>query len=138
MPNSAAPLVSVERAGVEEAIHLGHLAVVGADGEVRARLGDPDHLTYFRSCAKPFQSIGSLGTGIASRFDLRPEHVAIMSASHNGEPRHVEIVCDLLARTGGPGSALQCGAHWPIHEPSAALAPAPHGEPPTGFHNWAG
>src|SRR2546423_14849071 len=109
MPNTAAPLVSVERAGVAEAIHLGLLAVVGADGQVRARLGDPDHLTYFRSGAKPFQSIGSLGTGIASRFDLRPEHVAIMSASHNGEPRHVGIVPGLLARTGGPGSALPSG-----------------------------
>src|SRR2546428_483735 len=131
MPNSAAPLVSVERAGVEEAIHLGHLAVVGADGQVRARLGDPDHLTYFRSCAKPFQSVGSLGTGIAGRFDLRPEHVAIMSASHNGEPRHVEIVRDLLARTGVPESALQCGAHGPIPEPSAALArPQMDGPPP--------
>ena len=138
MPNSAAPLVSVERAGVEEAIHLGHLAVVGADGEVRARLGDPDHLTYFRSCAKPFQSIGSLGTGIASRFDLRPEHVAIMSASHNGEPRHVEIVRDLLARTGVPESALQCGAHWPIHEPSAALARRQMDEPLPIFNNCSG
>src|SRR2546426_637909 len=138
MPNSAAPLVSVERAGVEEAIHLGHLAVVGSDGQVRARLGDPDHLTYFRSCAKPFQSVGSLGTGIASQFDLRPEHVAIMSASHNGEARHVEIVRDLLARAAVPESALQCGAHWPIHDPSAALARRQMNEPLPIFNNCSG
>src|SRR5438093_9723612 len=120
MPGSAAPLVSVERGGVEEAVHLGHLAVVGADGRVHASLGDPDHLTYFRSCAKPFQSLGSLGTGMASRFDLRPEHLAIMSASHNGEARHVEVVRDLLARAAIPESALQCGAPCPIHNPPAA------------------
>src|SRR5947207_7409451 len=123
MPNSAAPLVSVERGGVAEAIHLGHLAVVAADGGIRASLGDPDHLTYFRSCAKPFQAIGSLGTGIASRFDLRAEHLAIMSASHNGEPRHVEIVRDLLARPGVPESAPQYGAHLPYHAASAPVAP---------------
>src|SRR5207247_2679434 len=99
MPNSAAPLVSVERAGVEEAIHLGHLAVVGADGRVRASLGDPDHLTYFRSCAKPFQSVGSLGSGIVNRFDLRPEHVAIMSASQHGEASDVAASRDLRERT---------------------------------------
>jgi L-asparaginase II len=138
MPNSAAPLVSVERAGVEEAIHLGHLAVVGTDGQVRAKLGDPGHLTYFRSCAKPFQSVGSLGTEIASRFDLRPEHLAIMSASHNGEPRHVEIVRDLLARAAVPESALQCGAHWPIHDPSAALARRQMDEPLPVFNNCSG
>src|SRR2546426_12465455 len=129
MPNSAAPLVSVERAGVEEAIHLGHLAVLGADGRVRARLGDPDPLTYFRSCAKPFQSVGSLGTGIASRFDLRPEHVAIMSASHTGEAPHLKTLRHLLARAAVPESALQCGAHWPIHDPSAALARRQMDEP---------
>ena len=138
MPNSAAPLVSVERAGVEEAIHLGHLAVVGADGRVRARLGDPDHLTYFRSCAKPFQSVGSLGSGIVNRFDLRPEHVAIMSASHNGEARHVEVVRDLLARAAIPESALQCGAHWPIHDPSAAAARRQMDEPLPIFNNCSG
>ena len=138
MPNSAAPLVSVERGGVAEAIHLGHLAVVAADGGIRASLGDPDHLTYFRSCAKPFQAIGSLGTGIASRFDLRAEHLAIMSASHNGEPRHVEIVRDLLVRAAVPESALQCGAHWPIHEPSAAVARRQMTEPLSVFNNCSG
>src|SRR5437762_13372785 len=138
MPNSAAPLVSVERGGVAEAIHLGHLAVVAADGGIRASLGDPDHLTYFRSCAKPFQTIGSLGTGIASRFDLRAEHLAIMSASHNGEPRHVEIVRDLLARATVPESALQRGAHWPIHEPSAALARRQMEEPLPTFNDCSG
>src|SRR5437667_418088 len=138
MPNSAAPLVSVERGGVAEAIHLGHLAVVAADGGIRASLGDPDHLTYFRSCAKPFQAIGSLGTGIADRFDLRAEHLAIMSASHSGEPRHVEIVRDLLARAAIPESALQCGAHWPIHEPSAAAARQQMTEPLPVFNNCSG
>ncbi|TMD20575.1 MAG: asparaginase [Chloroflexi bacterium] len=138
MPNPAAPLVSVERADVAEAIHLGHLAVVDADGQARAVAGDPDHLTYFRSCAKPFQSMGSLGTGIAHRFDLRPDHIAIMSASHNGEPRHVEIVRDLLARAAIPESALQCGAHWPIHEASAAMARRQMTEPLAVFNNCSG
>src|SRR5438034_279778 len=117
---------------------LGHLAVVGADGRVRARLGDPDHLTYFRSCAKPFQSVGSLGSGIVNRFDLRPEHVAIMSASHNGEARHVEVVRDLLARAAIPELALQCGAHWPIHDPSAAPARRQMDEPLPIFNNCSG
>src|SRR5438094_5273518 len=98
MPNSAAPLVSVERGGVAEAIHLGHLAVVAADGGIRASLGDPDHLTYFPSCPKPFQTIGSLGPGIASRFVLRAEHLPIMSPSHTGKPRPSETFADCLPR----------------------------------------
>ena len=138
MPNPAAPLVRVERGGVEEAIHLGHLAVVDADGQVHVSLGDPGHVTYFRSCAKPFQAIGSLAAGIAARYQLGAEHIAIMAASHNGEPRHVEIVRDLLRRAGIAESALQCGAHWPYNEPAATAARHQMDEPLAVFNNCSG
>jgi len=138
MPNPAAPLVRVERGGVEEGIHLGHVAVVDANGRIHASLGDPQHVTYFRSCAKPFQAIGSLATGIAGRYELGAEHVAIMAASHNGEPRHVEIVRDLLRRAGIDESALQCGAHWPYYEPAATVARREMDEPLAVFNNCSG
>jgi L-asparaginase II len=138
MPNPAAPLVRVERGGVEEGIHLGHVAVVDANGRIQGSLGDPQHVTYFRSCAKPFQAIASLGTGIAARYALGTEHVAIMAASHNGEPRHVEIVRDLLRRTGIDESALQCGAHWPYYEPAATVMRREMDEPLAVFNNCSG
>jgi L-asparaginase II len=138
MPNPAAPLVRVERGGIEEAIHLGHLAVADADGQLQASLGDPGHTTYFRSCAKPFQAIGSLDAGIAARYQLGGEHIAIMAASHNGEPRHVEVVRDLLRRTGIAESALQCGAHWPYYEPAATAARHQMDEPLAVFNNCSG
>ena len=138
MPAPAAPLVRVVRGGVEEAIHLGHLATVDAAARVQASVGNPDRLTYFRSCAKPFQAIAALRTGIVSRFHLQPEHVAIMAASHNGEPRHVDVVRDLLRHAGIPESALQCGAHWPYHEPAATLARRAMEQPLPIFNNCSG
>jgi L-asparaginase II len=138
MLNPAAPLVRVDRGGVEEGIHLGHVAVVDAHGRIHASLGDPQHVTYFRSCAKPFQAIGSLGTGITARYELSTEHVAIMAASHNGEPRHVEIVRDLLRRAEIDESALQCGAHWPYYEPAATVARREMDEPLAVFNNCSG
>ena len=131
-------MVRVDRGGVEEAIHLGHLAAVDADGRLRAGAGDPDRLTYFRSCAKPFQAIAALRTGRVLRFDLRPEHIAIMAASHNGEPRHVELVRDLLEHAGIPESALQCGAHWPYYEPAATVARRIMEQPLQIFNNCSG
>src|SRR5438270_6529873 len=138
MPTPAAPLVRVERGGVEEAIHLGRVAVVEAYGQVRASLGDPRHVTYFRSCAKPFQAIGSLSAGIAARYELGAEPIAIMAASHSGEPRHVEIVRDLLRRAGIAESDLQCGAHWPYYEPAATAARQQMDEPLAVFNNCSG
>jgi len=131
-------MVRVERGGIEEAIQVGHLAAVDAAGTVRASAGNPDRVTYFRSCAKPFQAIAALRTGIVSRFHLGPQHIAIMAASHNGEPRHVELVRDLLQRAGIPESALQCGAHWPYYEPAASEARRAMDKPLQIFNNCSG
>jgi L-asparaginase II len=138
MPNSAAPLVRVERGGVEEALHLGHVVATDADGRLQASIGDPQRLTYYRSCAKPFQAVAALSTGIASRYQLQSEHLAIMAASHNGEPRHVEAVRDLLRHAGIPESALQCGAHWPYYEPAASALRREMSEPLALFNNCSG
>lgn len=138
MPNVAVPLIRVERGGVEEAIHLGHLAVADAGGALHSGLGNTARLTYFRSCAKPLQAYAALQTGIVERFHLEEEHVAIMAASHNGEPRHVEVVRDLLRRTEVPKAALQCGAHWPYYEPAAEAARRELPAPIAVFNNCSG
>jgi L-asparaginase II len=138
MPNAAVPLIRVERGGVEEALHQGHLVVAEASGRVHASLGNAERLTYFRSCAKPLQAFAALETGIAEHYPLQPEHVAIMAASHNGEPRHVEVVRDLLRRTGVPETALQCGAHWPYYERAAAVVRHELTEPLAVFNNCSG
>jgi L-asparaginase II len=128
----------VDRGHVREATHLGHIAVTSATGELVASLGNPDHRTYFRSCAKPFQALAGLSAGLVAQFDLDPEHIAIMSASHNGEPRHVKVVRDLLARAGVAEEALQCGAHWPLYEPAAGEARRSMTEPLAAFNNCSG
>ena len=135
---SGAPLVRVERDGIEEAVHLGHLVVADSDGRISVALGNPNRITYYRSCAKPFQALAALRTGIVSRFDLHTEHIAIMAASHSGEPRHVEVVRDLLHRSGVPEDALQCGAHWPYYEPAAGVVRRQMNEPIAIFNNCSG
>ena len=132
------PLVAEDRGDVREATHSGHLVVADADGQTIAALGDPSRLTYFRSSAKPFQAMAALGTGIQRRFGLTDEHIAVMAASHSGEPRHLEVVRDLLGRAGVPESALACGAHWPLAEPAAEAARAAMGAPIPIFNNCSG
>jgi L-asparaginase II len=138
MPNPAVPLLRIERGEVEEGLQRGHLAAVDDEGKVIASKGDPNRLTYFRSCAKPFQGIAALRTGIVERFDLTAEHVAIICASHNGEPRHVAVVRDLLAHAGIDESALQCGAHWPYDEAAASVVRREMDEPLAVFNNCSG
>jgi len=138
MPDSAVPLLRVERGEVEEGLQRGHLAAVDAGGVLVAAAGDPGRQTYFRSCAKPFQAIAALRTGIVQGFGLTSEHVAIICASHNGEPRHVAVVRDLLSHAGIDESALQCGAHWPYDESAASVVRRQMVEPLAVFNNCSG
>ena len=83
---TAAPLVRVVRSGLVESVHLGHVVVCDPEGRVLAALGDPDRLVFSRSSMKPLQAAVSLRR-IAE--PLPDDLVAIMCASHNGEPVHV-------------------------------------------------
>jgi L-asparaginase II len=138
MPHSPIPLLRLDRGEVEEGLQRGHLAAVDAGGTLVASLGDPSRLTYFRSCAKPFQAIAALRTGIVEQFGLTAEHVAIICASHSGEPRHVDTVRDLLAHLEIDESALQCGAHWPYDETAAGVVRREMAEPLPVFNNCSG
>lgn len=95
------PLVRVVRSGLQESVHLGHVAVCDADGHLVARAGDPDHLLFGRSCMKPLQAAVSLQA--IGELALRDPEVAVMCGSHTGEPVHVRTVRTILRRGGlGP------------------------------------
>jgi L-asparaginase II len=100
-------------------------AVLVERGKVAWQVGEPV-ATYWRSASKPFQLTVSLGELPRDVVDgLSAPELAVGAASHSGEPGHVELVARLLARLGGTVDALQCGAHAPMHEPSAHRVEAP-------------
>ena len=57
---AAVPIARVMRSGLEESVHLGHVAVCDADGRLVARAGDAEREVFIRSCAKPLQAAVSL------------------------------------------------------------------------------
>ena len=73
------------------------------------------------------------------RFGLEPREIAVMAASHFGEPFHVEAVESILKKIGLDESALQCGIHPPIRRsrrPANSFAPAASSRPL--FNNCSG
>ena len=62
------------------------------------------------------------------------EEIALACASHGGEPPHVALAADMLARAGLDADALECGAHWPMHLPSGQ-ALARSAAAPSALHN---
>lgn len=116
-------LVEVLRGSLVESRHCGAIAVADAAGRTVLALGDVDRPIYPRSAIKALQALPLIESGAADRYGLALEELALACASHSGEPEHVATATRMLARAGLDPSALQCGAHWPIHQPSAqALA----------------
>jgi L-asparaginase II len=125
------PLVRVIRSGVEESVHLGSVAVVDGAGRLVASAGDPERVAFARSSMKPLQA--AVAVGLSGR-DLPDREVAVMCASHNGEPVHVEAVRAILDRAGLGFDALQTPPDRPLDVEAAAHVPAPGPE----FHNCSG
>ncbi len=112
-------LVEVLRGGRVESRQRGAAVVAAPDGSVLAAVGDPDQFIYARSSAKPFQLAPFVASGRFDDYDLGPEALAIMAASHSGEDRHVRTVQEVLRRGGVTSSALQNQVHAPFDRETA-------------------
>ena len=117
------PLVDLQRGGTLENRHFGALAVADAQGRLLARAGDAHWVTFSRSTLKPLQALPFVEAGGAGRFGYGTAELALMCASHSGEPVHVATVQRMLDRIGLAETALRCGCHPPIFTELGIAAP---------------
>lgn len=126
-------LLTAGRGDGFESEHRGAYCVLrGSD--VVAQAGDVDAPVFVRSGAKWLQALPGLLAGAVERFGLEDRHLALMCASHGGEPEHVAAAAEMLERAGIGAERLGCGAHAPLHSRSAFRLRAA-GEEPTVLHN---
>ena len=109
-------LVELVRSGVVESTHRASVVALRADGSVALALGVVDRPVFPRSSNKPLQAVGLLDAGWEPVDD---EVLALATASHSGEERHLEVVRRSLAAAGLDEAALQCPALLPLSEPAA-------------------
>ena len=131
-------IVEVTRGDLVESVHRVAACAVDAYGRALLEDDDVDTPVYLRSAAKPFIAAAAVEAGVRERFGLEPREIAVMAASHFGEPFHVEAVASILKKIGLDDSALQCGVHPPYDEASAEEL-ARSGRPLTTlFNNCSG
>jgi L-asparaginase II len=132
------PLVETSRGGTLECVHFGAVAVVDTQGGLVAHAGDPHWVTFSRSTLKPLQALPFAQAGGPRALGFTQEQVAMMCASHNGEPMHVAQVDGMLHKAHLGSHCLQCGCHVPLFaELGVAPAPGP-GEYDQRHHNCSG
>jgi L-asparaginase II len=81
-----------------------------------------------------FQALPFVEAGGVERFDLTGPELALCTASHGGEPFHVEAARSILSKARVTESALACGPHLPMHAPTADAMRCT-GEQPGRIHN---
>lgn len=120
-----APLVVATRGDAVESVHYGSIAVVDAAGQILCGVGDTAFPMYTRSTLKPFQALPFVADGGPARYGFSSQQLALLCASHSGEPRHVAAVADMLARIGCDEAKLQCGCHVPAYYAATGTTPPP-------------
>lgn len=132
--SAAVELAVVERNGFVESRHGGIAVVIGADGTMGERLGDPSALILPRSSLKPLQALGCLTAGIA----LEGERLGLATASHSGTDRHVSVVREILAGAGLGEDDLGCPPAWPGDHATRDEMVRDHAEPARVRMNCSG
>ncbi|MEJ2869632.1 asparaginase [Actinomycetospora sp. OC33-EN08] len=102
--------VEVVRGGLVESVHEVSLVALDPAGDPFLTAGDPGWVVYGRSALKPAQTVAALRAGA----DLTDVEVAIASASHSGEPVHLDAVTALLTRHGLSPDDLGCIPDLPL------------------------
>jgi L-asparaginase II len=114
-------MVEVTRGERVESVHAVAACACDDSGAVLLERGSTDVPVFLRSAAKPFIAAAVVLAGVTERFRLDEREIAVMCASHAGEPLHVEIVASVLAKIGASAGDLQCGVQA--------------GREPTALHN---
>lgn len=115
-------IAEVIRSGFTESFHHGSVAVLDASGTLVAAAGDPLGAVFPRSSNKLMQATGMLRAGFVPTDGAE---LALVAASHHGEPMHTERVRGMLARAGLGPDALACPADLPIDADARRHAATP-------------
>lgn len=130
--------VEATRGDLVESVHHVSVAVVDANGRLIAASGNPAIQAWWRSAAKPFQAMPLLDDGVAERFGLDDEELALACGSHSSEAAHLAVVRRFMEKVGVTEANLSCGTHVPLSPAVARTVTCGTATPTPAWSNCSG
>lgn len=109
------PVAFTVRNGIEESYHYGAVVCLERDGSVAFSAGSPNFIILPRSSMKPMQATVMVTAGLR----LPPRLLALVCASHDGRPEHLQAAREILASAGLNESALCNTKDFPLDAAAA-------------------
>lgn len=132
--DSAPVLADVVRNGIVESVHHGSVVGIRPDLSIELSVGSVAEPYFPRSALKPVQALAMVELGL----ELDGPLLAVACSSHNGEPRHIELVEAILASAGLTPADLKNTPDLPLHPPAQRAYLAAGGTPDSLHQNCSG
>ena len=109
------PVAMTLRNGVQESWHHGAVVCLERDGSIAFSVGSPNAIVFPRSSTKPFLATAMVAAGLK----LPPNLLALVCASHDGRPEHLQAAREILASVGLDETALRNTKDLPLDDDAA-------------------
>ncbi len=109
------PVAMTLRNGVQESWHHGAVVCLERDGSIAFSVGSPQAIIFPRSSTKPFLATAMVAAGL----QLPPNLLALVCASHDGRPEHLQAAREILGSAGLDETALRNTKDLPLDDDAA-------------------
>ena len=109
------PVAMTLRNGVQESVHHGAVVCLERDGSISFSVGSPRAIIFPRSSTKPFLATAMVAAGLK----LPSKLLALVCASHDGRPEHLQAAREILAGAGLDENSLCNTKDLPLDDDAA-------------------
>ena len=113
--SDSTPVAYTLRNGVQESFHNGAVVCLDRDGSIAFSAGSPTAIIFPRSSTKPFLATAMVAAGLK----LPSRLLALVCASHDGRPEHLQAAREILASARLDETALCNTKDLPLDDDAA-------------------
>ncbi|MFM2436716.1 MAG: hypothetical protein RL353_706, partial [Actinomycetota bacterium] len=115
LASDTSPVAVSLRNGVQESVHHGAVVCLERDGSIAFSAGSPQAIIFPRSSTKPFLATAMVAAGLK----LPAKLLALVCASHDGRPEHLQAAREILLSAGLDENALCNTKDFPLDDDAA-------------------